>query len=1125
MKCSRCQAENDAGARFCEDCGARLEAACPSCGTPVTPGKKFCRSCGAALTTEPASPVPSPESYIPKHLAEKILTSRSALEGERKQVTVLFADLKSSMELLADRDPEEARALLDPVLHHMMDAVHRYEGTVNQVMGDGIMALFGAPLAHEDHAVRACYAALRMQESVKRYAEDVFRSHGVTVRMRAGLNSGDVVVRAIGSDLRMDYTAVGQTTHLAARMEQLADPGTTLLTAATLQLAEGYVEVKGRGAVPIKGLAEPVVVYELVGAQGVRSRLHAAASRGLTRFVGRESELHQLRHALERAGAGHGQVAAVVGQPGVGKSRLFWEFTHSHRTQGWFVLETGSMPYGKTAAYLPVIDLLKAYFQVEGRDDTRKIREKVTGKLLSLDRHLEPSLPALLSLLDVPVEDAAWERLDPPQRRQRTLDAVKHLLLRESQVQPLLVVFEDLHWIDTETQAWLDSLVEALPAARILLLVNYRSEYQHGWGGKASYQQLRVDPLPAESADDLLGALLGPDASLEPLKRTLITRTEGNPLFLEESVRTLVETGALIGERGAYRLAQDPRTIQVPATVQAILAARIDRLSAEDKRLLQAASVVGKDVPFVLLRAVAELLDDVLRQTLARLQTAEFLYEARLFPDLEYTFKHALTHEVAYSSVLQERRRALHARIVEGLEQLHETRLDEHVEALAHHAFLGEVWDKAVRYLRQAAARAGRRSANREAVTHLERALSALRCLPDSAARAADDIDVRLELRLALLPLGDMRATFVHLQVAEELASARGDDRRLGWVLAYLTVYFSGEGHQDEAIASGRRALALGTAAGDDGLAVMPRFFLGIASLCGGSLEDAVEFFQAVVTMLAGARAAERFSEPGPPAQFARAFLGWSLAELGRFDEAVAVGEESLRMAQAIDEPFTLMHGYFGAGIPYLARGDVARAIPPLERGLALCRATDIHLWLGEIAADLGLAYARAGRVDDALPVLEFARKEAETTGLRFTYARQHAQVGEAYLLAGRHDEAARLAAIALEAARAHKQRGQEAMALRLSAEVAAGALDGERAETDYRHALALASEIGTRPLVAHCHLGLARLSRRAGNLQEAQEHLTAAMAMYREMDMRYWLDPVQAELRQHSQGESDSAF
>jgi class 3 adenylate cyclase len=371
----------------------------------------------------------APQSYTPKHRAEKILTSKAALEGERKQVTVLFADLKGSMELLADRDPEQARKLLDPVLEHMMEAVHRFEGTVNQVMGDGIMALFGAPLAHEDHATRACYAALRMQDSVKRYAEGVRRTEGIPIQIRVGLNSGEVVIRSIGSDLHMDYTAVGQTTHLAARLEQMAMPGSILVAADTLTLAEGYVQVTPLGPLPIKGLAAPMEVYEVTGAGTVRTRMEAAAARGLTRFVGREAELQTLHQALEKAHAGHGQIVALVGEPGVGKSRLFWEFIHSHRTQGWLVLEGGSASYGKATPYLLVIDLLKAYFQIESRDGPRRIREKVTGKLLSLDRTLEPFLPAMLSLLDVPVEDAQWEALDPPQRRQRTLDALKRLVL------------------------------------------------------------------------------------------------------------------------------------------------------------------------------------------------------------------------------------------------------------------------------------------------------------------------------------------------------------------------------------------------------------------------------------------------------------------------------------------------------------------------------------------------------------------------------------------------------------------------------------------------------------------------------------------------------------------------
>jgi class 3 adenylate cyclase len=424
MQCPRCQAQNDQDAKFCEDCGARLEAVCPSCGQPVGTGKKFCRSCGASLIAD-SSRFTSPDAYTPRHLAEKILTSKAALEGERKQVTVLFADLKGSMELLADRDPEEARKLLDPVLEHMMEAVHRYEGTVNQVMGDGIMALFGAPLAHEDHAVRACYAALRMQESVKRYAEKVRRQEGITVRIRVGLNSGQVMVRAIGSDLHMDYTAVGQTTHLAARMEQLADPGAIVITPETLALAEGYVEVKSLGPVPVKGLADGVEVYEVTGAGPARTRLQAATRRGLTRFVGRDAEVEQLRRAQQLAGSGRGQVAAIVGEAGVGKSRLVYEFTHSHRLHGWLTLESASVSYGKATSYLPVIDLLKGYFKIQDGDDLREIREKVTGKLLTLDRALEPTLPALLALLDVPVDDVGWQTLDPEQRRQRTLDAVR----------------------------------------------------------------------------------------------------------------------------------------------------------------------------------------------------------------------------------------------------------------------------------------------------------------------------------------------------------------------------------------------------------------------------------------------------------------------------------------------------------------------------------------------------------------------------------------------------------------------------------------------------------------------------------------------------------------------------
>src|SRR5262245_51009011 len=425
------------------------------------------------------------------------------------------------MELLADRDPEAARRLLDPVLERMMAAVHRYEGTVNQVLGDGIMALFGAPLAHEDHAVRACYAALAMQEAIRGYTEELRHAHGIEVQIRVGLNSGEVVVRAIGNDLHMDYSAIGQATHLAARMEQLAPPGSIRLTAETLRLAEGSIQVKPLGPTPVKGLSYPVEVFELAGAAPARTRLQAFAARELTPFVGRQAELEAICQALEQAGAGHGQLVAVIGEPGVGKTRLFYEFICSHRTHGWLLLESHGDSHGKATPYLPIRDLLKAYFQLEARDDGVRIREKLTSKLLALDEALRPTLPALLTLLDVPVEDHEWQALDPSQRRQRTLDALKRLLLRERQVEPLVVVCESLPWFDTETQAFLDSLVYSLPTARILLLVNYRPEYQHTWGSKTYYTQLRLDPLPPTSAQTLLHGLLGDDADLASLRRVL----------------------------------------------------------------------------------------------------------------------------------------------------------------------------------------------------------------------------------------------------------------------------------------------------------------------------------------------------------------------------------------------------------------------------------------------------------------------------------------------------------------------------------------------------------------------------------------------------------------------------
>ena len=649
---------------------------------------------------------PTPEAYTPRHLAERILGARAGLEGERKQVTVLFADVKGSFALIETLDPEDARQILDAAIGAMMTAVHRYEGIVNKVLGDGIMALFGAPIAHEDHAVRACYAALAIQKAMAGQAERMRQSHGLEVSARVGLHSGEVLVRAIGNDLSMDYDAIGPTVHLASRMEQLASPGAIRLTAATARLAEGFLDLRPLGQVPVKGLSQPIEAFDLAGVGAARTRLQAAAGRGLTPFVGRQNELATLERARELAAAGQGQIVALIGDPGVGKSRLFYELTHGSRMRPWLVLEGTSVSSGRASSWAPVVDLLKSYLDMAPGDDRRRNAEKVLGKVLMLDEALKPVLPALLALLELPVEDAAWQALDPPQRRRRTLDGLKALLVRESQRQPLALILEDLHWIDGETQALLDSLVESMPTCRILLLVNYRPEYRHGWGSRAHYSQLRIDPLAAAGAEELLSSLLGDASELSELRRRLLEASEGNPLFLEEAVRNLADAGVLSGARGAYRLARQPGAIEVPASVAAIIAARIDRLTPAEKAVLQLAAVIGEDVPLALLEALSDLSADELHGALADLRGRELLYEARLFPDIAYAFRHGLTRRVAYDGLLHESRRALHGRVAEALEARHEGHLDEVVETLAHHFEQGTVWPKAAEYCLRAAAKA-----------------------------------------------------------------------------------------------------------------------------------------------------------------------------------------------------------------------------------------------------------------------------------------------------------------------------------------------------------------------------------------------------------------------------------
>ena len=707
----------------------------------------------------------------------------------------------------------------------------------------------------------------------------------------------------------MDYTAVGQTTHLAAR-SRWPGPARSLSTADVLTLAEGAIAVRPLGPVPVKGLADRVEVFEVTGAGPARGRLQAMAARALNRFVGRHQEMEHLGRALELARGGHGQLAAVVGEPGVGKSRLVFEFTRSHRAQSWLVLESGAVSYGQATPYLPVIDLLRAYFKIGDHDGQRTVRERITGKLLALERALESAASPLLALFDLPVDDPEWSASDPRHRRQRTLDAVKRLLLAESRIQPLLLVFEDLHWIDAETRALLDVLVESLPTARMLLLVDYRPGYQHAWGGKTYYTQLRIDPLEATSTEDFLHALLGPDPALDPLRRLLIDRTEGNPFFLEESVRALVETRALAGAPGAYRLTHSSRPLQIPATVQAILAARIDRLAPEHKRVLQAAAVIGKNVALALLRPIVDCDDDALRSALAELQATEFLYETRLFPDVEYTFKHALTHEVAYGALLHDRRRALHTGIVAAIEQLHRDRLGEQVELLAHHAVRGEVWEKAVGYLREAGTKAAVRSANADALSYLAKGLEIVETLPEGTARDRQEMALLLTLGPALQAskgLGAPEAERVFSR-ARELSERVGETGPAFQALWGQWMVSAGLGRIASAHRIGNELLALASGTEDRALRLEAHHAMWATSFWLGDLRAAEHHIERGIGLYdPGAHRSLAFLYGGhDPGVCCRQFSIWTEWLRGRPERARASSDAAMALAEQLAHPSSM---------------------------------------------------------------------------------------------------------------------------------------------------------------------------------------------------------------------------
>ena len=1098
MRCLNCKTENPAGKKFCVECGVRLPLNCAACGAPHAAAEKFCGECGTTLGPTSAVASTKKSNDSPIRVAET--SAPENLEGERKTVTALFADIKGSTELEQDLDPEEARSIVDPALRLMIDAVQRYDGYVVQSTGDGIFALFGAPVAHEDHPQRAVYSALRMQEELRRYGAKLQAEGRAPIEIRVGLNTGEVVLRSIPTGAgQVEYTPIGHTTNLASRLQSIARTGSAVISETTRKLVEGYFALKLLGPAKVKGVSEPVNVYEVTGLGPLRTRLQRSAGRGLSKFVGREREMSAMEAAAERAKLGRGQLVAAMAEAGTGKSRLFHEFKAKNQS-GWMVLEASSVSHGKASAYLPVIDLLQNYFDISLGDDERRRREKVAGRLSMLDPSLEDARPYLFSLLGIVDTNDPMAQMDGQIKRRRTLEAIKRILLRESLNQPLMVIFEDLHWIDGETQELLNLLADSIGTAKLLVLVNYRPEYRHEWGNKTYYTQLRLDPLGRESAEEMLAALLGDGTDLLPLKRLIIERTEGTPFFMEEIVQALFEDGVL-QRNGTVKLSKSMNAIKVPATVQAILAARIDRLPPNEKELLQTLAVVGREFALSLVRRVVDgPKDDELDRKLANLQMAEFIYEQPSTGDVEYIFKHALTQEVAYNSLLIERRKQLHERVAVALESIFGGRLEEHLDLLAHHYAEGGRPDLAADYLLRAGRKALQSGATRESITHLSTGLRLVQTLPQSLQRH------RAELRLqATLGTAYMQARGWAAPEAEApylAATALSDSAETTaegiWILWGAWVYYFVRGHVEEALAASERIQTL--AQRDRSVES-----LLVADMIGLQATTYAGRFPAAL------QHCEEFRRRYEPEQHRRLTDQYSIDLelvsdvhesivrwiLGQPDRAVAVAGRAHSHAAEVEHPYSTAWCCTWGRMVALLAGDTTHLNASVEKGMAIAEEHGYAYVAAMGRMISGWIVGQRGDPAGGAAIIKDGLAQFRATGADIATPFFETLQAELLVQQGLCDEALELLRLTKHRIAQWGERWQEAEVHRVEGNALAILHSGCTAlvEESYRRAITISSSQGAKIWQLRACIDLANALRSAGRISEAKALLQPVMS------------------------------
>jgi len=1132
MLCPSCGCENREGARFCDGCGALLAPVCPSCGAPVRPTARFCDSCGHCLA-EPskAAAAPDPRSYTPPHLIEKILRDRPTLEGERRTVTVLFADAMGFTPISERLDEEEVYDLMQGCLGRMMEAVHRYEGTITQFTGDGVMALFGAPIAHEDSARRAVAAALEMQKSLDDYAADVKKRYSIECRFRVGLNTGHVVVGRISDNLEMDYTALGDAVNLAARMEQLAEPGTVQLSENTYRVVQDYFECEPLGALTVKGKAQPVVAYRAVRERPVRTRFEAAVERGLTPFVGRDQELAALRGCLEQAKWGQGQVMFVSGEAGIGKSRLLLEFRRCILDEASTWLEGQCISYGNRIPYLPMIDILKSSFGAQEGDNDGVIIRKVEEDTAHWHEAARATVPYLKYLLNVDPGDPAVTVMDPMERRAGIFDGLRALLLQESQQRLLVVVVEDLHWVDEKSEEALVALVDVIASAPVLLILTYRPDYAHSLGERTYYNRLALRNLPPEESAIMAERVLQVPTLPQQLQHLITGKAEGNPFYIEEVIRSLVEAGAIRRTNGSYSLERPAEQIRVPDTIQEVILSRIDRLGREAKEAIQLASVIGREFTVRVLNRISHV-EAKLDDPLAELKSLEFIYEKAHFPELSYMFKHALTHDVAYSTLLLKQRKTLHRIVAAAIEELYADRLPEHYEALAHHYYQGQEWQKALHYLVKAAQKAAAAYANQDAVDHYAKALEVCEKLGDSAL--GQSVAIAQSRAFVNFTIGDFPSAAADCGRILAAARSLGSRRLEGMALALRGMAELRDHDCETAEETLRAALAIANEGFDD-----VGFFASL--MLGGMLgainrhaeaRPLIQMAEGLVTKVDNAFGQASWGN--------WAGLAFNLA--GRFDEALQVLERWRSAAEASLN--TLVGNRWTEALARAGKGEYQQALAVLKDVLATCERTGEALFQIRALNTVGWIYAELqdhqramewntrgveaaveahfsdaeresnarlnlgdnllalGRPDEAEEqfqkveqVVRNPRPQDRWMLWRYSQHLFHSY-GELWLARGAHDKALAYADECLALAKQSDSKKNIVKSRRLRGQILLAQGKLPEAERELATALEMAQEVGNPPQVWKTHAALGDLRQAQGRADEARQAYRDALTV-----------------------------